>query len=145
MFSPNSSPNAIVNNQNNLTDVSGYYANLSLTHRINRWLNQSLSAGRQFQLGVTANLVNLYYASYQADWGFIRNFGLTTQLIYEHGLTFDGTQQTLNVYGGNIGLGYTITQKLRSSINYGLQLKKANPSTLNYVQNRLVFDFEYSF
>jgi hypothetical protein len=145
MFAPNGASNAIVTIPGSVNNVSGYYADLSLSHQVNTWLNQTLSAGRQFQLGVTANLVNLYYVSYKANWSFIRKFNLSTQLMYQYGTTFDGTLQTLDVYTGNVGLSYNITQKLASGVNYGLQLKRANPAIYNYVQNRLVFDFKYSF
>lgn len=144
MFAPNSTTNAIVTLPNGVHNISGYYADLSLTHLVNGWLSHSLSA-RQLQLAVTANLVDLYYVSYQANWSFIRNVNLTTQLLYQHGTTFDGVQQTLDVYGGGVGLSYNITQKLVGSVNYGLQIKKADPLVFNYVQNRLVFDFKYSF
>jgi len=156
MFSPNGASNAlvnipsvasnaVVNTPNGLNNNGGYYANLSLTHQVNSWLNQSLTASRQTQLGITANLTELYSVSYQANWGFIRNINLKTQLLYEHGTTFGGALQTLDVYGGDIGLSYNITKKLTGSVDYDLQVKKAAPASLNYIQNLLVFDFKYSF
>jgi len=144
MFTPNSTTNAVVSTPN-VSGIAGYYADLSLTHQVNSWLEQTLSAGRQFQLGVTANLVDLYYARYQAAWGFIRNVNLTTQLQYQHGTTSDGVLQTLSIYSGGIGVSYDITQKLNGSVNYLLQVKRADPASYNYVQNQLVFDFKYSF
>jgi hypothetical protein len=145
MFSPNSATNALVNTPNGLNNNNGYYANLSLTHQVNSWLNQSLTASRQTQLGVTANLAEMYSVNYQANWSFIRKVNFTTQLLYEHGTTFGGAMQTLDIYGGGIGFGYNITQKLAGTVNYQLQVKKADPAALNYIQNQLVFNFTYSF
>jgi hypothetical protein len=51
----------------------------------------------------------------------------------------------LDIYGGGIGFGYNITQKLAGTVNYQLQVKKADPAALNYIQNQLVFNFTYSF
>jgi hypothetical protein len=145
MFSPNSATNAIVAIPNGLHNIDGYYADLSLTHQVNGWLKHSLSAGRQFQLGITANLVNLYYVRYEADWNFIRNINLTTQLEYQNGTTFNGLVETLSIYSAGVGLSYDITRKLTSGVNYGLQVKRADPASYNYVQNMLVFDFRYGF
>jgi hypothetical protein len=145
MFSPNATTNAIVNLPNGVRDITAYYANVSVSHQVNNWFSHSLSAGRQLQLGITANLADLYSLNYQANWYFVRNLNITTQFLYQHGTTYNGVPQTLDIYGGGAALGYNVTRRLTAALSYFLQIKNANPSTLNYTQNRLVFDFRYSF
>ncbi len=145
MFSPNGHTNTLINTANEAGNISGYYGDLSLTHQVNTWFNQTLSAGRQLQLGITANLVDLYYVRYQNNWSFIRKVNITSQLLYEHGTTSEGVLQILDIYGGGAGLTYNFTQKLAGSVIYSLQVKKSNPSSFDYFQNQLVFDFKYSF
>jgi hypothetical protein len=145
MFSPNGAANALVNSANGLNNYGGYYADLSLTHQVNWWFDQTLSGGRQEQLGITANLTDLYYARYQANFGFIRNTRITTELLYENGETIGGPAQTLSIYSGSVGLTYNLTQKLSGGLTYNLQVKRADPASDNYVQNLLELDFRYSF
>ena len=136
------SPNGTVND---IHGFEAYYADFSFSHRVNRWFDQSLSLGRQFQLGTSSDLLDLYYARYQANWNLIRAVPFATHFSYEHGIEAGGTRQILDQYDVGCSLSYQLTQKLASSVGYDLIIKNSNLAFANYVQNRLVFDFRYSF
>jgi hypothetical protein len=129
----------------NVSDFNGYYAALSLNHIVNDGFSHSLSAGRRIQLGITANLSEIYYARYQATWNFIRNVFTTFAFEYDHGNTSGGVVETYDRYGPTVGLGYQITERLASTVTYSFWQKESDVSTLSYTQNRLLIDFTYAF
>ena len=68
---------------NDPQDVSDYYANLSLSHRVNSVLTHSLSAGHETQLGVNSNFTTLNYVRHTANWNILYHTLLSTELFYE--------------------------------------------------------------
>jgi hypothetical protein len=130
---------------NSLPGQSGGYADLTFSHRVNRWLEHSLSGGRQFSASAGTDLLDLYYASYAANWHFIRDVSVTTSFSYQHGSSSGGSVEIFNQYVAGLGLGYQITQKLSGSIQYNYRQKSSDVTANDYFQNELVLDFTYSF
>jgi len=130
---------------NNVSDQNGGYADLTLTHRVNRWLDQSLSGGRQFTASAGADLLDQYYASYEANWHLIQNVSVSTSFTYRHGNSSGGSAEIFNLYGAGLGLGYQITQKLAGSIQYSYWQKSSDVAANDYFQNVLVLNLVYSF
>jgi len=129
----------------NVSDFNGYYAALFLNHIVNDWFSHSLSAGRRIQLGITANLSDIYYARYQATWHVFQKVFTTFGFEYDHGNTTGGVVETYDRYGPTVGFGYQITDKLASAVTYTFLQKESDVSTLSYSQNRLLLDFTYDF
>jgi hypothetical protein len=129
----------------NVSDFTGYYASASLNHQINDSLSQSLAAGREIRLGITANLSEDYFVNYQATWAFIRNVFTTFSFSFDHGTTSGGTFETYDRYGPGIKLGWRINEKLQASASYAFLEKESDVSSLSYTQNRLLLDFTYDF
>lgn len=128
-----------------LSGFEGYYADLTFAHHVNRWFDHSLSVGRQIQLGTSSELLDLYYARYTANWNLIREVPISTHIFYEHGEDSGGNAEVFDRYGAGLGLSYKITQKLGGSCSYDFLLKNSDLPGYNYIQNRLVFGFTYSF
>jgi hypothetical protein len=128
-----------------VSDFFGYYARLSVTHQLSDSFSQSLSAGRQIQLGITANLSEDYFVSYQATWGFIRNVVTTFKFEYYHGNTSGGLVETYDRYGPGLTLAWRISEKLQASVAYNFLDLKADVAGAGYTQNRLLLDFTYDF
>jgi hypothetical protein len=134
----------------NLSDFNGYYADLTVAHRINSALSHSLTAGREIQLGVTTELSEAYYVHYQAKWKVVQNVSTTFDFEYDHGNTSGsgagvGAVEIYNRYGPGVGLVWQMTQKLAGKVTYSFLIKESDVSTLSYSQNRLLFDFTYAF
>ncbi|MDB6112850.1 MAG: hypothetical protein JWR69_4600 [Pedosphaera sp.] len=128
-----------------LHSLNSFYADASFTHHVNRWFDHAVSVGHQFQVGTSSSLVDLYYARYQANWNLFREVPFSTHLTYSHGEESGGTSQVFDQYDVGFSVAYQITQKLAGTVSYDLLLKNSNLPFANYVQNRLVFDFRYSF
>ncbi len=129
----------------NLSGENGGYADLTLTHRVNRWLDYNLTGGRQFTSSAGTDLLDLYYANWLANWHVIRDVSITTSFNYQHGNSSGGTVEIFNQFGAGMSLGYPITQKLAGSIRYNFWQKNSDVAAYDYVQNMLVLDFTYSF
>ncbi len=129
----------------NVRDFTGYYASASVHHRLNDSFSQSLLAGRKMQLGITAELSDIYFVSYHATWLFIRNVFTTLSFSFDHGTTSGGTVEAYDQYGPGITIGWRITGRLIASATYGFLEKKSDVSSLSYTQNRLLLDTTYDF
>jgi len=49
-------------------DSGDWYGNIVLSHRINAYITQSISAGHEAALGVNSNFVQLDYVRHTATW-----------------------------------------------------------------------------
>jgi hypothetical protein len=148
----------LVNDPNNVSD---YYANLVLSHRVNSVLTHSLSIGHENQLGVNSNFVTLNYIRHTANWNIFLHTLLTTELFYEDAIDsggygyFIGTPgsylynpfaaETIHRYGGALALGYQLTQHVTLGLRYQYIQKDSNLPLRDYRQNRVSLDGTYSF
>ena len=87
----------------------------------------------------------MYYARFGANWKLFRKTSLSTTLSYEHGTESSGSGQRFDRYGLDVSLGRSITQHASGRLGYQYYRKTADPSSLSYAENRLVFNVNYSF
>jgi hypothetical protein len=128
------------------SDVSDYYVNLLLTHRINSALRQTISAGHENQLGVNSNSIRLNYVRHTVDWNIIRNTLLSTEFFYEDGNESGGfIDEHFHRYGGAITLGYQFTPHVTLGLRYQYTKKDSDVALRGYEQNRVSLDGTYSF
>lgn len=130
---------------NNVSNVLGYYANLTLSHQLNAWFNQSLSGGRQLEESVDVDLLDLYYLNYLAKLQLIRNFPISLGLSYQHGIDHGGIGETFDLYGARLLVEHQFTQKLTGSIEYRYWNRNSSLLGHGYFQNQLALQFTYSF
>ena len=128
-----------------LDDVSGFYADVSLSHRLNQYFTQTLSGGRQFQPGITANLLDLYSVRYLANWNVSENVTLFTPLFYEQGKQLGGVVEKFDRYGTGLSAGYKLTPKLMARVAYDFLVRISDVRSREYTQNRLAFDVTYTY
>jgi hypothetical protein len=67
------------------SDFSGIYAQLDIRHRVNQYLEYSLSGGRTISVVFNGGTIDRYFAHWQADWRILRKVTLGTSFTYEHG------------------------------------------------------------
>jgi hypothetical protein len=128
------------------TDVHDYYVNLLLSHRINSFLRQSISAGHENQLGVNSNSIRLNYVRHTVDWNLIRNTLLSTEFFYEDGNESGGfIDEHFHRYGGAVTLGYQFTPHVTLGLRYQYTQKESDVALRDYEQNRVSLDGTYSF
>lgn len=126
-------------------DFNGFYAALAAIHQVNSWFSQTLSGGRQIQLGITSELSEIYYLRYAANWYVIRNGAVSFGMEYDHGNTSGGVEETYNLFHPMVGAAYGLTEKLTLHVTYNLLDKRSDYAGYSYVQNRLLIDFTYDF
>ena len=131
---------------NDFSDVSDYYVNLVLTHRLNSFIRQSISAGHENQLGVNSNSIRLNYVRHTVDWNIIRNTLLSTEFFYEDATESGGfIDEHLHRFGGAITLGYQLTPHVTLGLRYQYTQKDSDVRLRDYEQNRVSLDGTYSF
>lgn len=136
---------------------STYYFNLAVDHTVNRFMSQSLEAGREVDLGTFSDFSELLFVRWNTTWKIIKDVSLGTQLFYEHGnyppivlLLLPGQPtylfgDTFDRYGGAISLGYQLTQKLTTTLAYQFTLKDSQTAFWSYRQNALTLGLNYRF
>jgi hypothetical protein len=141
------------------SDLSDYYANLVISHRVNSVLTQNLSIGHENQLGVNSNYLTLNYIRHTTNWNILYHTLLSTELFYEDatesgGLFQGGTSipgfnpfaaENAHRYGGAITVGYQLTPHVTLGLRYQYTQKDSDLPLRDYRQNRIAFDGTYSF
>jgi len=125
-----------------------FYVQLSLSHRLNQFINYSLSGGRNVTFGFSGGAIDLYFATLQGSWNLIRATSLSGGLTYEHGTELAvGTHETetFTRYGANISLGRTLTRKLSASIGYQFFWRESDLANRDYTENIFRLSFAYNF
>lgn len=125
--------------------INAAYGSLAVQHRVNRIVSYSLEGGRDLQIGLFSDVLDLYFGRLQANWNLIRNFSLTTHLTYEWGTESGGAGDKITRYGGGIGLGRTITEKLSARLYYDVLQRSSDLPGRNYLQHRTGLSLNYSF
>jgi hypothetical protein len=135
--------NGVVGDQSNLSD---FYANILISHRLNATITQSLSAGHENQLGINSNYVTLNFIRHTVTWNIIRNALLTTEFFYEDGDDSGGfINERFQRVGAAGTIGYQLTPHITLGLRYQYTQKDSNVPGRNYIQNRVSFDGTYSF
>jgi len=149
----------IVNDPNDLSD---YYANILLSHRVNAVLTHNISAGHETQLGVNSNYVTLNYVRWTANWNILYHTLLSTEFFYEDAEDSGGAgpliapvpgvflfnpfaAEHIERFGGALTLAYQLTPHVTLGLRYQYIQKDSDLPLRDYVQNRVSIDGTYSF
>jgi hypothetical protein len=127
-------------------DLNAFYFDVQVEHRVNPRISYTVEGGHQIQPSVYANLLDLWTASLQANWGVIKDVSLFTRLSYENGKQiawFYG--EKYDRVGASLGLGYRLMDKLTSRLAYNLLIKDSNVAPDDYTQNRITLGLTYRF
>jgi hypothetical protein len=124
---------------------SGFYLQFLLTHRVNRFLNYSLSAGRSIDLQYNGQPYDRYTVRWQPNWSFLRQYSISTPLWWEHGTEVFFQSTSYDQYGAGINVGRQITEKLSGTIAYQFVKETSGQASLNYTDNIMSLSFSYRF
>jgi hypothetical protein len=127
-------------------NLSDWYANILISHRINATIKQTLAAGRESQLGINSNYIALNYIRYTVSWNIIRNTLLSTEFFYEDADDSGGfINEHLQRFGGALTVGYQLTPHVTLGARYQYTQKDSDVLLRDYTQNRVSIDGTYSF
>ena len=127
-------------------DLSDYYVNGLIGHRINATISQTLSAGHENQLGVNSNYITLNFVRHTLTWNLIRSTLLSTEFFYEDANESGGFfNEHFHRLGGAITLGYQLTPHVTLGVRYQGTTKDSDVFLRDYNQNRISVDGTYSF
>jgi hypothetical protein len=127
------------------SDFSGMYGQLDITHRVNQYVEYTLSGGRNISVAFAGGTIDRYFARWQAGWKIVRKVTLGTSFSYEHGTELDVGGETYNQYGPGISLSRAITAKLTSSLGYQYYWRDSNQPNRNYTVNVVSLNLNYTF
>jgi len=128
------------------SDYGGPYANVTIAHRLNAYVTQTLSVGYETRLGLTSNFVELAFVRYSAGWRINRHITLNGDAYYEDSNeSSDFLSEKARRFGTGLGFDYQLTKKLLVGARYQFSVKDSNLPERDYYQNRLALNFTYDF
>ena len=127
------------------SDSSGVYVQLDMRHRVNEYVEYSLSAGRSIGVVSYGSAVDRYFAQWQASWRILRKVTLGTSFVYEHGTQLSGWSETYDQYGPGISFSRPITAKLTSSLGYQLYSRNSDMPGRKYTTSIVSLNLNYTF
>ena len=125
--------------------LSGFYGNVLISHRLNEYISHSLSAGRSVQLSFYSGAVDLYYVRWNASWKLLEKIGLNTMVSYEGGEQFSYGREEFDRYGAGITLSRGLTKKLNASLGYQFYDRLSDLPGRDYTLNIISLNFNYTF
>ena len=140
VYSPQSSGTATPSG-----DFSGMYGQIEIRHRVNQYMDYSLSGGRSLSVAFYGGTIDRYFARWQANWRIVRKLTLATLFTYERGTQLSVGGETYDQYGPGIGLSHPITAKLFSTLGYQVYLRDSNLPGRNYTVNVVSLSLNYVF
>ncbi|HEY3854260.1 MAG TPA: hypothetical protein VGO67_07715 [Verrucomicrobiae bacterium] len=125
---------------------AGYYANLGVAHRVNRFVQYSLGVGRNVSDTYFGGATDAYTANLSAGWSFIHKVSLSTGFNYERGteVGFVGGE-TYYQYGPTISVGRALTKKMNAGLVYQFVDRNANEALQKYTLNIVTLSLSYQF
>ena len=139
-------------NKVSTSDTSGFYLSASLTHRVNRWLNYSLTAGRSTDLAAAGQAQSYYYVRLTPSCSLFRKYSISTPVWWQEGTRIYNTTQGSSDYdqiGVGVNVNRTITQKLSAGVYYDFVQETSNQAgnqaNANYTDNIVGLNLTYQF
>ncbi len=127
---------------------STWYLNVGWSHRMNEYLNYTLSASRSTQLSaiVGSNFVQVWNFGANLNWNLVNDLNLSTPFSAQLGQVSGNLYpENYQQYTAGIRLGYQITEKLGSSLNFTYILKDSDLPANGYQQWNAAAGFNYDF
>lgn len=125
-----------------MSDTSGYYFQFSLSHRVNQYLNYTLSAGRSTDMQFYGQAYSHYSVQLQPNWNLFRKYQISTPLWWRQGSQVNVQTTTFDQYGAGINIGRPITKNLSGALSYQLIMESSDQS---YTANIAGLSFTYQF
>ncbi len=132
-------------------DPTGYYANLSFVHRLNRYYSDRLDIGHTDDVEGISGHTQINSIRYNGSWQVNRTVSLSLGLFYEDAKIINGSALAGAVasdftrFGANLNTGFQVTEHMAFSLGYQYVNKSAVRESESYSQNRVTFSLGYRF
>jgi opacity protein-like surface antigen len=129
------------------TDYGGWYANATVSNRLNAYWTHSLAAGHEGRLGLTVNFYEFDYVRYSAAWRMNSRMVLGMDAFFESanesgsGLTSENSTR----WGVGIGTSYQLNPRMSATLRYDFARKDSDVEFRSYYQNRVLIGITYDF
>jgi hypothetical protein len=133
------------NGPGNSTDFSGLYAQVDVAHRLNQFVDYTMTGGRNINFTFYGGSVDMYYARLQANWNVLQKVSLSTFFEYDHGSLLVFGAETFDRYGPGFSVGRAITYKLSGSLAYQFYCRNSDLPARDYTANILTLNLAYKF
>ncbi len=127
------------------TEFSGVYAQIAISHRLNQYVDYTLSGGRSLNFALYGGTVDLYFARLNASWKIMQKVSIGTSFDFEHGSQVSFGSETFDRYGAGINLARAITSKLSGSLGYQYYWRTSDLSGRDYTVNSVTLNLRYQF
>lgn len=127
------------------SDASGFYFQFSLSHRVNQFLNYSMSAGRSTDLQSYGQPQTYYFARFQPNWNILNKYSISTPFSWQEGTQVYNSAADYDQYSLGLNVSRSLTQKLSGGLSYQFVKETSSQSTLNYTVNIVSLNFSYQF
>ena len=146
IFSPEQTA---VTGTNAISNSSGLYFQMSLSHQVNAHVSYTLSAGHSVDYAYNGQPYDRYFVRLNPNWNFIYRWNFGTSVSWEHGTQVaTGTAAgglSYDQYNLGFNVNHQITQKLSAGMNYRWVMETANQAALNSTQNIVGLSLAYQF
>lgn len=128
---------------------SGLYVSFSLSHRVNRFMNYTLTAGRSTDLSAYGQAQSYYFVSLAPNWTVFNKYSISTPFSWRQAtLIYSGiVNNDVNYDQITMGLNVSrsLTQKLSAGISYQYVKDTSGQTYYNYTVNIVSLNFTYKF
>jgi len=126
-------------------DFSGVYAQLNLSHRVNKILEYGLNGGRMLNFAYFGGKVDQYFIGLTANWRLFQKTALSTGFNYQHGSQLGFFKEDYHWFGPSIELDRRITEKLTGSLAYQFYWRGSDLPGRDYTVNIVTLRGIYCF
>ena len=121
------------------------YYQVELAHRVNQYLDYTLSGGRTVTLSYSSSMLDMYFARWQANWRLFQEITLGTSFTYENGTYLYVSPETFDRYGPGLSVSRPLSRKLTAGVAYQYYNRSSNVPDRTYTDNVLTLTFNYKF
>ncbi len=127
-------------------DHDDYYANVSISNRLNQFISHSLQLGHEATLGLNTNFLLSDFIRYSADFDIIQNTTLSLQLGYSQNDESGGIfEDDHNLYYLSVGARYRLGERTHLAGSYTYNQRDSDREGFGYDQNIFRISLQYNY
>lgn len=131
-----------------LTNFSGWYANLSLAQRLSQYVSHTVSVGREARLGLGVNFTDYVFARYSASWRMNDLMTWGFDAFVEDARDSGGAAlfaEKAFRWGGGTSLSFKVSSHTSLGLRYNYVNKDSDLPLRSYIQNAGTLSLSYQF
>ena len=144
VFTPDSTSTNLVTRDN-----SGFYVSVSLSHRVNKHVNYTLSIGRSTDLSAYGQAQSYYFVALEPNWNFLKKYAVSTPISWRKGTQLYNSANSSQIDYDQFQIGLNVSRQLTKKLSIGLSYKfveeTSNGASYNYTDNIVSLNLTYQF